>query len=81
MDILHILYLGVEQRLIAAVFWELLSCNPWNFMGAQSSVYDNCLKQIKSELMDWYSDNDIPGSERIRDLTMSMIGKDSRVTF
>ena len=77
LDVLHILYLGVHQKLIGCIVWEVLRGNPWQLGGTPESIIDVGLTRLKGELLAWYDESGVPTNDRIRDLTRSMIGKDA----
>ena len=73
LDVLHILYLGIFQRLMAGVLWEILKGNPFKI--ATDDVIAGGLEYLRTDLSRWYSENKIDTGSRIGDITKGMLGK------
>ena len=76
LDALHIMYLGVHQRIIAAILWGMLRANPWRIHGAFETVSACGIERLQENLFNWYDENKIPQDYRINRLEQSMIGEE-----
>lgn len=74
LDVLHVLYLGVHQRIISAVIWAIIDNNVFNIRGGRDVIIDGTLERLSEHLEHWYSENKIPLNYQIGGWQKSMIG-------
>ena len=74
LDVLHILYLGVHSRCIAAVIWGLIDANVFGALGPSDVAVPAILERLSCILQDWYDDEDVPQNYRVQEISVNMIG-------
>ena len=73
-DLLHTVYYGPMMRLIAAILWRVVLCNPWGIVGTLGHILERAARRLEAHMLLWFERNHVPANDRIGCLTLSRLG-------
>lgn len=73
-DALHALYFGPVMRFVTSALWRSILYNTWKLPGPLTQTIVLGARQVSSELLFWQQEQGIPHNDRIRSISVPMLG-------